>query len=71
MTGRPHAKETKVMPSLLHQEGLADWLDEGGAPRRAAPMGTLLSAQALQRPEAPAFTFGELTLTFAQLDQSP
>jgi len=58
------------MSSLLNQKALADLLDEDGAPRPGAPLGALLSAQALRRPDAPAFTFGEQRLSFAQLDQA-
>ena len=59
-----------MMPQSVRQESFAALLDEDGAPRLEAPLGALLSAQALRQPGAPAFTFCDLTLTFLQLDQA-
>ena len=59
-----------MMPQSVRQESFAALLDDDGAPRLEAPLGALLSAQALRQPGAPAFTFCDLTLTFLQLDQA-
>ncbi|MBB4614245.1 AMP-binding protein [Novosphingobium taihuense] len=44
------------------------WLDKSGIPCAGAPMGILLSAQAARKHDAPAFTFGGQTLTYAEMD---
>jgi bile acid-coenzyme A ligase len=48
----------------------ADLLDEAGAPLTGAPLGALLSAQAARLGDAPAFTCGESTLGFAEMDRA-
>jgi bile acid-coenzyme A ligase len=45
-----------------------EWLNEDGVPRPGAPLGMLLTAQAIRRPDAPAFTFAGRTWSFAAMD---
>ena len=46
------------------------WLDSDGVPLAGAPLGMLLSAHAARSPNAPAFTCGDKTLTYAQMDMA-